>query len=131
MSNTSAANTSATAVGMTMGAVPVRERVFGTDGQPPFPLELMEGFPGKSKAPTAALMVSATATAVVIGVLLAVALGREKRVETRWLDSLMGWEQCLVWKELFVAFCWFLLVGLEHWVAVLCVELMMVHLLHF
>ena len=44
---------------------------------PPFPGELTEGFPGKSKAPTAVLMVSATV--VVIGVLLAVASGMEKR----------------------------------------------------
>ena len=46
---------------------------------PPFPGELPVGFPGESKAPTAALMVSATV--VVIGVLLAlaVALGMEKR----------------------------------------------------
>ncbi len=30
-----------------------------------------------------------------------------------------------------LVFVGFLLVVLEHWVAVLCVELMMVHLLHF
>ena len=45
--------------------------------------------------------------------LLAVALGKEKGVGTRRLDSLMGWDQCLVLKELFVAFCWYLLVVLE------------------
>jgi hypothetical protein len=72
MSNTSATNTSAASVGMTMGAVLAWERVFGTDGQPPFPGELTEGFPGKSKAPTAALMVAATAV-------MAVALGMGKR----------------------------------------------------
>ena len=119
MSDTPAANTSAAAVGMTMGSVLVRERVLGTDGQPPFPGGLTEGFPGKLKAPTAALMVSATA--VVIGVLPAVVSGMEKGVETRWPDSLIGWEQYLVWKELFVAFCWFLLAVLEHWAAVLCI----------
>jgi hypothetical protein len=47
------------------------------DRKPPFPGELTVGFPGKSKPPTAALMVSVTA--MVIGVLLAVALGMEKR----------------------------------------------------
>jgi hypothetical protein len=73
MNNTSAANTSAATVGMTMGSVLAREHVLGTDGRPPS----SEGFPGKSKAPTVALMMSATA--VVIGVLLAVASGREKR----------------------------------------------------
>ena len=51
--------------------------MLGTDCEPPFPRELTVGFLGKSKAPTAALMVSATA--VVIGVLLAVAFGMEKR----------------------------------------------------
>ena len=91
MSDTSAAVTSA-AVGMTLEAALAWECVVGTDCNPPFPRELMVGFPGKSKAPTAALMVSTTA--VVIGVLLAVALGMKKGVETRWPDSLMGWEQC-------------------------------------
>ncbi len=76
MSDTSAAVTSA-AVGMMLGAVLAQERVLGTDHRPPFPGELRVGFRGKSKAPTAALMVSTTA--VVIGVLLAVALGMEKR----------------------------------------------------
>ena len=80
MSDTSAAVTSA-AVGMTLEAVLARaatERVMDAeDRKPPFPGELTVGFPGESKAPTAALMVSATA--VVIGVLLAVALGKEKR----------------------------------------------------
>ena len=76
MSDTSAAVTSA-AVGMTLEAVLAWERVVGTDREPPFPRELTVGFPGESKAPTAALMVSATA--VVIGVLLAVALGIGKR----------------------------------------------------
>ena len=77
MSNTSAAHTSASAVGMTLEAVLASERVMGTDCQPPFPGELTVGFPGESKAPTAALVVSATA--VVIGVLLAVAPGMNKR----------------------------------------------------
>jgi len=68
MSGTSGSNTSADAVGMTMGAVPTRaaaERVLdAADRKPPFPGELMVGFPGKSKAPTAALMVPATAVAI-------------------------------------------------------------------
>ncbi len=49
------------------------------------------GFPGKSKAPTAALMVSATA--VVIGVLLAVASGMGKRggdKKAGFPDGLLG-----------------------------------------
>ena len=54
----------------------VWERVVGTDRESPFLGELTVGFPGKSKAPTA-LMVPATAVA--IDVLLAVALGMEKR----------------------------------------------------
>ncbi len=113
-----------------MDAALAWERVLGTDRQPPFPGELRVGFLGESNAPTAALMVSATA--VVIGVLLAVASGMKKGAETRRPDSLMGcWEQYLVWKELFVDLCWFLLAMLEHWVAVLCVDLMMVHVLHF
>ena len=63
---------------MRMGAVLARERVMDpADCKPPFPGELTVGFPGESKAPTVALMVSATA--VVIDVLLAVALGVEKR----------------------------------------------------
>ena len=65
MSGTSGSNT-ADAVGMTMGAVPVRAAA-----------EHVLGFPGDSKAPTAALMVPATAVA--IGVLLAVDSGMEKR----------------------------------------------------
>ncbi len=72
---------SADAVGMTMGAVPARaaaELVLdAADRKPPSPGELTVGFPGESKAPTAALMVPATAVA--IGVLLAVALGMGKR----------------------------------------------------
>ena len=60
---------------MTMGAVPAwaaAELVLdAADRKPPFPGELTVGFPGKSKAPTAALMVPATAVA--IGVLLSVA----------------------------------------------------------
>jgi len=81
MSGTSGSNTSADAVGMTTGAVPARaaaERVLdAADHKPPFPGELTVGFPGESKAPTAALMVPATAVA--IGVLLAVDSGMEKR----------------------------------------------------
>ena len=61
------------AVGVTMGAVPVRaaaERALDAeDRKPPFPGELTVGFLGESKAPTAALM----------GVLPAVASGMEKR----------------------------------------------------
>jgi hypothetical protein len=80
MSDTSAAVISAD-VGMTLKAVLVQataERVMNAaDHEPPFPGELTAGFPGKSKAPTGALMVSAKG--VVIGVLLAVALGKEKR----------------------------------------------------
>ncbi len=76
MSNTSAAVTCA-AVGMTLEAALAWEHVVSTERKPPFPVELTVGFPGKSKAPTAALMVSATAVA--IGVLLAVASGKEKR----------------------------------------------------
>jgi hypothetical protein len=131
-SNTSWSNTSTDAVGTTIGVVPAQaaaERVIdAADRKPPFPRELMVGFPGESKAPTAALIVPATAVA--IGVLLAVASGMEKGVETRRLDSLMGWEQYLESKEPSVAFCWFLL--LEHWVAVLCLDqVMKVHVLHF
>ena len=69
----------------------VRECVLGTDCEPPFPRELTEGFPGESKAPTAVLMVSATA--VVIGVLLVVALGMEKRggdKKAGFPDGLLG-----------------------------------------
>ena len=105
MSDTSATVTSA-AVGMKLEAVLARvaaEHVVGTDCKPPFPGESTVGFPGKLVTPTVVLMVSATA--VVIGALLAVALGKEKGVGKRWLDSLMGWGQCLVLKELFVAFC--------------------------
>ena len=77
MSNTSAANTSATAVGM-MGSVLARECVMDpADRKPPFLGELTVGFPGESKAPTAALVVPATVVAV--GVLLAVASGMGKR----------------------------------------------------
>ena len=117
---------------MTMGAVLAQaaaERVIdAADRKPPFPGELTVGFLGESKAPTVVLMVPATAVA--IGVLLAVASGMEKGVETRRLDSLMGWEQYLELKEPSVAFCWFLL--LEHWAAVLCLDQMMkVHVLHF
>ena len=72
---------SADAVGMTMDAVPAwaaAELVLNAaDRKPPFPGELTVGFPGESKAPTAVLM--APATAVAIGVLLAVASGMEKR----------------------------------------------------
>ena len=63
-----------------MGAVPawVAKRVLdAADPKPPFPGELTVGFPGESKAPTAALMVHATAVA--IGWLLAVDSGMEKR----------------------------------------------------
>jgi len=106
------------------------ERVLdAADPKPPFPGELMVGFPGKLKAPTAALMVPATAVA--IGVLLAVDSGMKKGMETRRLDSLMGWEQ-LELKEpsSSVSFCRFLL--LEHWMAVLCLDqVMKVHVLHF
>ena len=55
----------------------------------------------------------------------------KKGVETRRLDSLMGWEQ-LESKDPSpsVSFCCFLL--LEHWVAVLCLDqVMKVHVLHF
>ena len=76
MSIISAAVTSA-AVGMMLEAALAWEHVVGTDRKPPFLGELTVGFPGKSKAPRAALMVSVTA--VVIGVLLAVASGMEKR----------------------------------------------------
>jgi hypothetical protein len=77
MSNTSAAVTSA-AVGMTLEAALAWEHVMDpADRKPPFPGELTVGFPGKSKAPAAALMVPATAVA--IGVLLAVASGMRKR----------------------------------------------------
>jgi hypothetical protein len=93
MSDTSGLNTSADAVGMTMGAVPARaaaERVLGTaDCKPPFPRELTVGFPGESKAPTAALMVPATGVA--IGVLLVVASVMENRggdKEARFPDGL-------------------------------------------
>ena len=72
---------SADAVGMTMGAVPAwaaaELALNAADRKPPFPGELTVGFPGESKAPTAVLM--APATAVAIGVLLAVASGMEKR----------------------------------------------------
>ena len=117
MSGTSGSNT-ADAVGMTMGAVPARAAA-----------EHVLGFPGDSKAPTAALMVPATAVA--IGALRAVDSGMEKGEETRRLDSLMGWEQ-LESKEpsLSVSFCWFLL--LERWMAVLCLnQVRKVHVLHF
>ena len=93
MSGTPGSNTSADAVGMTMGAVPARaaaERVLdAADRIPPFPGELTMGFPGESKAPTAALMVHATAVA--IGVLLTVGSGMEKRggdKEARFPDGL-------------------------------------------
>jgi hypothetical protein len=73
------------AIGVSMDAVPVwvvAERVLdAADRKPPFPGELMVGFPVKSKAPTAALT----------GVLLAVALGMEKRggdKEARFPDGL-------------------------------------------
>ena len=76
-----------------MGTVPARvaaERVLdAADRKPPFPGELTVGFLVKSKAPTAALMVPATAVA--IGVLLAVASGMEKRggdKEARFPDGL-------------------------------------------
>ena len=121
MSDTSAAVTS-TAVGMALEAALAWERVVGTAREPPFPGELTVGFMGELKAPTAALMVPALA--VVIDVLLAVSLRMKKGVETRKPDSPL-------WKELFVAFCLFLLALLEHWVAVLCVDLMTVHVLHF
>ena len=53
MSDTSGSNTSADAVGMTMGAVSARaaaERVLDTaDRKPPFPGELTVGFPGELK----------------------------------------------------------------------------------
>jgi hypothetical protein len=123
----------AVAIGVLIGTVPVwaaAEHVLDTaDRKPPIPGELTVGFPVESKAPTAALMVPATAVA--IGVLLAVASGMKKGVETRRLDSLMGWEQ-LELKEPSpsVSFCQFLL--LEHWVAVLCLDqVMKVHVLHF
>ncbi len=81
------------AIGVLMGAVPARaaaERVLdAADHEPPFPGELTVGFPVKSKAPTAALTVPATAVA--IGVLLAVASGMEKRgedKEARFSDGL-------------------------------------------
>jgi hypothetical protein len=80
MSNTSAAVTSA-AIGITLG----------TDCKPFFPGELTVGFPGKSKAPTAAQMVPATAVA--FGVLLAVASGMEKRggdKKAGFPDGLLG-----------------------------------------
>jgi hypothetical protein len=81
MSGTSGSITRTDAVGMTtMGAVPawVAERVLdAADPKPPFPGELTVGFPGELKAPTVALMVHATAVA--IGVLLAVDSGMEKR----------------------------------------------------
>ncbi len=64
MSDTSAAVT-CTTVGMTLEAALAWEHVVGTDREPPFPGELTVGFPGKSKAPTAALMVSATAVVMV------------------------------------------------------------------
>ena len=72
---------SADAVCMTMDAVPAQmaaELVLDAAvRKPPFPKELMLGFLGESKAPTAALMVPATVVA--IGVLLAVASGMGKR----------------------------------------------------
>ena len=124
---------SADAVGMTMGAVPAwaaaELALNAADRKPPSPGELTVGFPGESKAPTAALMVPATVVA--IGVLLAVASELKKGVETRRLDSLMGWEQ-LELKELSpsVSFCRLLL--LENWVAVFCLDqVMKVHVLHF
>ncbi len=68
MSVTSGSNTSADAVGMTMGAVPARaaaERLLdAADRKPPFPRVLTVGFPGDSKAPTAVLMVPATVVAI-------------------------------------------------------------------
>ena len=76
MSDTSAVVNRA-AVGMTLQAVLAWEPVVGIDRKPPFPRELTVGLPGKLKAPTAARMVPATA--VVIGVLLAVAPGMNKR----------------------------------------------------
>ena len=125
MSDTSAAVTSA-AVSMMLKTA--WEHVLGTDEQPPFPGELTVGFPCKSKAPTAVLMVPATAVA--IGVLLAVALGMEKMGGDKKARFPIGWEQYLVWKELSVACCWFLL--LEHRAAVLCIDrTMTVHVLHF
>ena len=90
MSNASAAVTS-TAVGMTLEAALAWERAVGTDRKPPFPGELMVGFLGESNPPTAVLMVSATA--VVIGVLLVVALGMEKRggdKKAGFPDGLLG-----------------------------------------
>ena len=79
---------SADAVGMNMVAVPARSAVgeltvgfapaaAAADCKPPSPGELTVGFPGESKAPTAVPMVPATAMA--IGVLLAVASGMGKR----------------------------------------------------
>jgi hypothetical protein len=90
---------------MTLEAVLAWERVVGTDRQPPFPGELTVGFPDKAKAPTAVLMVPATAVA--IGVLLAVASGMGKRggdkkaIFPDGLEAILGVDG---------AFCSFLLV---------------------
>jgi hypothetical protein len=117
------------AVGVSMDAVPVpvaAKRVLdAADCKPPFPRELMVGFPVKSKPPTAAALT---------GVLLAVASGVEKGAETRrLLDFPMGGEQMEL-KELSpssVFFCRLLL--LENWVVVLCLDQVstVLLLLHF
>ncbi len=69
------------AIGVLMGAVSVRAAaecvLDAADRKPPFPGELTVGFPVKSKVPTVVLMVPATAVA--IGVLLAVASGMKKK----------------------------------------------------
>ncbi len=76
------------------------------DRKPPFPGELTVGFPGESKAPTAELMV--TATAVAIGVLLAVDSGMEKRGGDKEARFPVGLGAIGVERAVFV--CLFLLV---------------------
>ncbi len=110
MSDALAAVTSAP-VGMTLEEVLARaaaEHVMdAADRNTPFPGELTVSFLGKLKAPAAALMVSATA--VVIGVLLAVALGKEKRGGDKMAGFLDGLGAMSGVEGAFVAFCWYLL----------------------
>jgi hypothetical protein len=120
---------------MTMDAVPAQtatELVLDAAvRKPPFPKELMLGFLGESKAPTAALMVPATVVA--IGVLLAVASGMGKGggdKKNRFPDGLGAYLELKEMSPPVSSFCCFLL--LEHWVAVLCLDqVMKVHVFHF
>ena len=72
-----------------------------------------------------------SATAVVIGVLLAVASGMEKRGGDKMAQFPDGLGAMSRVEGAVCCFLLVLLAVLEHWAAVLCDELMMVHLLHF